>query len=343
MKKVSVVTAVFNRANLIERTIISLLSQTYSNWEHIIVDDGSTDNTVNVIEEYSQTDDRIKLFHRGTLMKGSNTCRNIGIRESRGDYIIFLDSDDTLSSFCLQQRVSLMSINPNCDFMVFPGIYKQIESEDYCPDNYLISSYFYKNKGESIVSLFINLDVPWMPSSPIYLREKLLQNDIYFDEDIIKFQDIVFHIKVLCSQLKFDVVKSNIKPDHFWVAHKYSSIGKTNANIDILQSNIIVIKRIISILAMNGFDTLIDAKVFFRLLWLTFYIHSFCINEDEEKKKSCLYLSELKNFRLPYNCLNMVSRIPNVFLRKLFMKILLLYKKKNKYFLKTKMSKIYKF
>jgi glycosyltransferase involved in cell wall biosynthesis len=104
MKKVSVITPVFNRADLINRTINSLLSQTYSNWEHIIVDDGSTDNTVKVIEEYAQRDDRIKLFHRGHLTKGANTCRNIGKRESRGDYIIYLDSDATLSSYCVTQR-----------------------------------------------------------------------------------------------------------------------------------------------------------------------------------------------------------------------------------------------
>lgn len=91
--KISVIIPTYNRAHLIERAIKSVLSQTYQNFELVIVDDGSTDNTDDVINKLQQQDDRI-IYLKHDKNKGGSATRNTGIKASRGECIAFLDSDD---------------------------------------------------------------------------------------------------------------------------------------------------------------------------------------------------------------------------------------------------------
>lgn len=82
----------FNRANLISEAIDSIINQSFINWELIIIDDGSTDNTNKIIEKYTSTDSRIKYFYQQNSER--SIARNNGIKISIGEYICFIDSDD---------------------------------------------------------------------------------------------------------------------------------------------------------------------------------------------------------------------------------------------------------
>jgi glycosyltransferase involved in cell wall biosynthesis len=86
---VSIVIPNYNRESLIEETLNSVLQQTINNWECIIVDDGSTDNSINLIKHFTEKDNRFKLILRDRKPKGASTCRNIGIAHSRSQYIVF--------------------------------------------------------------------------------------------------------------------------------------------------------------------------------------------------------------------------------------------------------------
>jgi glycosyltransferase involved in cell wall biosynthesis len=88
----SIIIPTYNRANIIRQAIKSVLAQTYTNWELIIVDDGSTDNTKEIISSYSNNDNRIKSFFQ--INKGRSAARNKGIELSVGEYLCFLDDDD---------------------------------------------------------------------------------------------------------------------------------------------------------------------------------------------------------------------------------------------------------
>ena len=93
MKKISVVIPVYNSAKWLPSCIESALNQTYSNLELIIVDDGSSDNSLEILRQYEQQDSRIKLIcHENNL--GVGAARNTGLQNVTGDYITFLDSDD---------------------------------------------------------------------------------------------------------------------------------------------------------------------------------------------------------------------------------------------------------
>lgn len=91
MPTVSIITPTYNRASTLPNAIKSIQEQTYSDYEHIIVDDGSTDETESVVQSFN--DSRIRYISLGTN-QGANVARNKGIDESKGEYIAFLDSDD---------------------------------------------------------------------------------------------------------------------------------------------------------------------------------------------------------------------------------------------------------
>lgn len=91
-KKVSVIVPVYNSSAYLNRCIEAIISQTYENTEIILVNDGSTDNSPEILREYARKDGRIKVFDKEN--GGSSSARNLGIREASGEYICFCDSDD---------------------------------------------------------------------------------------------------------------------------------------------------------------------------------------------------------------------------------------------------------
>lgn len=92
---ISIVIPTYNRAHVLPRAIDSIINQTYSHWELLVVDDGSDDGTEELMAEYIKKDSRIKFFKRPEdRLRGGNACRNIGGERATGDYVTYLDSDD---------------------------------------------------------------------------------------------------------------------------------------------------------------------------------------------------------------------------------------------------------
>ena len=91
---VSIITPCYNAALVISKTIESVIAQTYSNWELLVVDDCSTDNTLQVVEEYIAKDVRVKLLKTNKASGSPAEPRNIGIKNARGVFLAFVDSDD---------------------------------------------------------------------------------------------------------------------------------------------------------------------------------------------------------------------------------------------------------
>ena len=117
---VSIVIPTYNRAHLIRETIESVLAQTYFEWECIIIDDGSTDNTSEIINNYISKDLRIIYYHRPVeKIKGPASCRNFGIEKANGAFIVFLDSDDLLTKKCIENRVKFAQLNFEYDLWIF--------------------------------------------------------------------------------------------------------------------------------------------------------------------------------------------------------------------------------
>lgn len=103
---ISIVVPTYNRANVIHKSIDSILNQTYKDFELIIVDDGSKDNTEQVVKEYH--DDRIKYVRNESEKHGPSSARNIGIKHSTGQYIAFNDSDDEWHQDKLEKQIEFL-------------------------------------------------------------------------------------------------------------------------------------------------------------------------------------------------------------------------------------------
>lgn len=119
---VSVITPTYNRAAVIKNAIGSVQNQTYSNWELIVVDDGSTDGTSAVVASYG--DDRIRYVVQKN--QGAASARNYGLEESRGEWIMYLDSDDILLPNCIERMCTFIAAAPKTVF-AFPNNYRFLE------------------------------------------------------------------------------------------------------------------------------------------------------------------------------------------------------------------------
>jgi teichuronic acid biosynthesis glycosyltransferase TuaG len=106
-KLVSIITPVYNSSKFFEETAKSVLNQTYTDWEWIIVDDLSTDNSIEIIEKFTEIDTRIKLIKSKENL-GSGFSRNIATKQAKGIYIAFLDSDDLWDENKLEVQLSFM-------------------------------------------------------------------------------------------------------------------------------------------------------------------------------------------------------------------------------------------
>jgi len=110
---VSVIMPAYNSRNTIGRAIQSVLAQTYKRFELLVIDDGSTDNTVDIVNSYMKTDSRIVLLHNPKNL-GVAASRNHGCRKAQGEYLAFLDSDDMWFEDKLEKQVSFM-LRKGCD------------------------------------------------------------------------------------------------------------------------------------------------------------------------------------------------------------------------------------
>ncbi|MGV9003507.1 glycosyltransferase family 2 protein [Flavobacterium sp.] len=203
---VSIIIPTYNREHLIGNTLLSLLNQTYKNWECIIVDDGSTDATEKTIETFIEKDYRFNFYKREKLPKGASHCRNIGLSKSKGNFVIFLDSDDQLLDFCLEQRIRYSTEFPENDFYVFPML---VEKEQ----NTLVQKIIpYR---ENYLNDFLNYKIFWGIMCTFWKRDFLIDLE-GFNINYQRLNDPEIHIRALLLSTNYKVFNSST-PDSKYV------------------------------------------------------------------------------------------------------------------------------
>lgn len=136
---ISIVTSAFNASATISRAIESVQSQSFKDWEMIVINDCSTDNTAEIIESYAINDSRIRLVNH-EVNKGAGLARRTGIANIRGEWMTFLDSDDYLKEDCLEILYNA-AINYKAD-IVSPG-YIRIDSSNHILENKIPKKHLY--------------------------------------------------------------------------------------------------------------------------------------------------------------------------------------------------------
>jgi len=174
--KVSVLAVNYNRADLIKETIFSVLNQSYSNLEFVIIDDGSEDDSVNVINEIK--DNRIKCYtisHIGHLGK----LRNLALSKITGEYFVFIDTDDLMKPDFISKSIDIINKN-NADFSI-SGV-EQFNNKGFIKNLPVYkSSNFYSQEFKFIDVLFNRLTC-CLPA--IVFKNKILGNDLKFNENM---------------------------------------------------------------------------------------------------------------------------------------------------------------
>ncbi len=248
MPLISIIIPLFNRENLISETIESVLAQTYSYWELIIIDDGSTDNSVEIAKTFAAKSNRIQLFQRDRLPKGASACRNIGAEKANGDYLIFLDSDDLLAPFCLDQRIKIMQENSDLDFAVFNLELFQFKVHDL---NQKFNIYF-ENNIDYLKSFIID-SPPWAINCPIWKKNFFL-NIGGFDEDFWVMDDPELHVRaLLVNNVCFKVIIDS-QTDCFYRIN-YTNNAKFYK--DSIEGRIKFIKKVNSLIQESGNNVLL--------------------------------------------------------------------------------------
>jgi glycosyltransferase involved in cell wall biosynthesis len=218
---VSIIIPSFNRAELIAETLDSVRRQTFADWEAIVVDDGSTDATLEIASRCEAREPRIRVLSRNREPKGAAACRNIGLAAARGDYVIFLDSDDMLAPDCLKQRTRVMSENSGADFAVFQGlIFKTKPGDTDFAWNVV--------NGETDLCRFLRGDAVWQTAGPIW-KKSALQRLGGFDEQLSVWQDVDLHVRALIAKLNY-LIRFDLEPDYFYRRHDLPTISQKGSN-----------------------------------------------------------------------------------------------------------------
>lgn len=193
--RISVIIPCYNRDQLLGATLNSVRAQTYPHWEVIIVDDDSQDNSVEVARQWAMEDARFRAVSRQGEQRGANVCRNQGLRLARGEYVIFLDSDDLLSPTCLEHRVAAMDYNPDCGF----GVYQtELFTKTIGDLRVLWNAYTEAND----LNRFLSFDTVWLTTGPIWRKQTVSQLG-GFDEGLRSLQDWAIHVRALISGIKY--------------------------------------------------------------------------------------------------------------------------------------------
>ncbi|MEO1186284.1 MAG: glycosyltransferase family 2 protein, partial [Cyanobacteria bacterium J06636_27] len=191
MKKVSVIIPVYNAEKYIAATVQSVLSQTYKNFEIIIVDDGTPDNSVKICQKFN--DSRIRIIHQAN--RGLPGARNTGIRHAQGDYLAFLDADDIWLPEKLEKHVEHLNSSPTVgiSFCYSAFINEQGNSTGICQKprklyditpSYVLCRNPVGNGSAAVIRREVFEDIKFQDN----LYDTL--EDFYFDERLRRAEDI---------------------------------------------------------------------------------------------------------------------------------------------------------
>lgn len=200
--KISVIIPVYNVESYLHRCLDSVINQTYSNLEIILVNDGSTDNSLSIINEFAQKDKRIIVFSQKN--SGLAVARNIGLKAATGDYVSFIDSDDWIEKD-MYSELAVHLENEHPDFVNFRF---QFDNETLNTHSVYGKPYRrlkFESRNEILEDTLKNVNILTAPWTKIYNRKFLLEYHLVFEPGIVN-EDTLFTILISCHAHKVTFV-----------------------------------------------------------------------------------------------------------------------------------------
>lgn len=235
---VSIITPCYNGSKYVAETIESVLSQTYQLWEMLIIDDGSVDNSAEIISNYAERDSRIHLIKQDN--GGSANARNHGIREAKGQYIALLDADDLWNSNFLSEQIAFIK-DKNCSLVY--SSYSRINEDSVeflkpyiCRERITYKDMLWTNYIGCLTGLY-----DCSKNGKVYLHEELksVRDDYAYWLDIIQKCEVAYGNKQVLA--KYRVIKTSttgkklkLVKKHFSFYHGYLKMGIVKSTIHTL-------------------------------------------------------------------------------------------------------------
>ena len=294
---ISIIIPIYNVKDNLNRCLDSVIKQSYTNLEIILIDDGSSDGSENICDEYANLDKRIKVIHKKN--EGVSSARNTAINIATGKYIAFVDSDDWLENDCINTLYNEI-INQKVD--IVRGNYYIDDENNICGVGNLLefsNEKIDKNNDikENLLKNILNgkfLSYVWLL---LINRNKLINKKIYFKEKISMIEDTIFYIELLTSDMSMYI--SNKKIYHYYNNQK--SITKSLNNIlnniyTILNVNYIL-KDILERNKYNNlYEVVINTAHCNMIMNMLFTLYKRKIKDNFEIKNIIYELLKNKNF-----------------------------------------------
>ena len=198
--KVSIILPVYNVSQYLDECFNSILSQTYKNIEIIFVDDGSTDNSGEMLDEYAKKDERVKVYHKEN--GGVSSAKNVGLKHCTGKYITFIDPDDYVTSEYVEYLLNML-ISNKADIAYTRHFFDNYNNNQVTNDDIKII-----NSNEALYEI-LTYQISVGVANKMYTKDLLTNNNITFYEDI--FMGEGFNFNVLAFKNANRIVTSDRK------------------------------------------------------------------------------------------------------------------------------------
>ena len=282
---VSVIVPVYNSSQYIGQTLNSIINQDFDNYEIIVIDDGSTDDSLEIAYETLKTTDiPHKIIHQRN--GGVSVARNNGIEVSRGDYIVFVDGDDCISKNHLSELY-----NGKTDFSLIQLVKKDGDS--------LSKPYVYSQKSiscEKFIKKELRMEIPFYFCQLMYKSSLIKDNNIHFKPDIVYGEDADFALRAL--SYGGEIAISN-EPTYIYVQHSESTINTSKLQrFDFIQ----VLEDLADFYQKSGKDDLADLVITSRIPKAIFgnmnffFYNSYDYDEVISKMKELDLFSKLSKY-----------------------------------------------
>lgn len=222
---ISIILPVYNVERYIKKCIESVINQSYTNFELLVVNDGTLDNSIEVVEEFN--DVRIKIFHKEN--GGLSDARNFGLEKAKGDYVYFLDSDDWIESNLLEIAYNTIVLY-NSKLVLFGYYLDTCDLSGILIDskiNINETNVFVKNE-KDIVFHSSTLNLLGYAWNKLYSRSFLRENNLIFDKGISLVEDVLFNSRVYEKADKIVLIEAPLY--HYIVRPSTSLVRKFHEN-----------------------------------------------------------------------------------------------------------------
>ena len=215
--KVSIVIPTYNRAKLLPETLDSIIAQTHNNWECIVVDDGSNDGSLEVLEGYAQSDSRFIIFKRPSHhLPGGNGARNFGLLNSTGDYVIFFDSDDLMTENHISKKLGVL-LSTKVDFVIAKTKFLNSDSD-------FLERYYTFDQYKITAHNFIVQNINWLTYDT--LIKSSIAKSIFYNEHLKSGQEYNYFSKLILKTSSAHFINEYLTLRRMHETSKQGSINK---------------------------------------------------------------------------------------------------------------------